>query len=53
MDLRIICCDTCEGAGRYDLYGHEYECHVCVGTGSVQIELQPITMDDLDEMEAA
>jgi hypothetical protein len=62
MNLRIICCETCEGAGRYEcgpyeidrrdgsVHGTEHECHVCEGAGSLQVEVEPITIDDLDAM---
>ena len=50
MNLRIVCCDTCDGAGRYEcgpyvidrndgsVHGHEYDCHVCEGGGELQVE---------------
>jgi hypothetical protein len=65
MNLRIVDCETCEGAGRYEcgpygidrrdgsVHGHEYECHVCEGAGKLQVEVEPITIDDLDAMGGA
>jgi calcineurin-like phosphoesterase family protein len=64
VNLRIICCETCEGVGRYEcgpyeidhrdgsVHGHEHECHVCEGAGELQVEVEPITLDDLDAMGA-
>lgn len=54
-DLREIECEFCEGTGRQN-YGHANDpyppsrmCGVCFGTGKEEIELQPITLADLDQ----
>lgn len=54
-DIRVIPCEYCEGDGR--LYGaprppngdsSSRRCHYCNGTGRQEIELEPITLEDLD-----
>lgn len=52
MDIRIMCCSACEGDGRKisgDYDDHDYgRCIVCGGSGEEEIEVRPITMEDLD-----
>ena len=48
-DFRIICCPNCDGDGRLHTWGtHTPRCRVCEGTGQIEIEVEPIEMEDLD-----
>lgn len=59
---RLIACRACDGQGRWEVYtggwdqqdgsplGYEETCEVCGGSGGEEIEPDPITMDDLDEI---
>ena len=63
--LRVICCPECGGDGGWErptggynhndgsLYTMWVECRACDMTGEVEVEVQPITADDLDDMEEA
>lgn len=59
---RIVECLACEGEGRIEhsgYYGFDREtgtplvhysaCECCNGTGGVEVELEPITLEDLEE----
>lgn len=48
-EYRFVCCSACDGSGIYEDgdYGSE-PCSYCDGYGSEQVEVEPITMEDLD-----
>lgn len=50
----FVVCRMCGGEGSVSTEGYcpEYFCTECSGTGAVEEEAQPITLDDLDEMDA-
>lgn len=52
-DTRFIQCRSCLGEGEC---GNEYwhgKCEVCHGSGVEEIEAEPVTMEDLEERDAA
>lgn len=61
-DLRLVPCDRCDGNGtieqRHPAFGSpscpspsiEVRCEWCDGTGYDVIEVEPITMEDLDKI---
>jgi hypothetical protein len=61
-ETRAMACEACGGDGRFSddrptpglygpCYGPDVICRACDGTGRVEVEVEPITEDDLDEME--
>lgn len=60
---QMIPCPVCEGNGSWEQdtgridwdcgapITHQVTCDECGGTGGVEVELQLITIDDLDEIE--
>lgn len=45
--IRIVCCFLCEGEGTVEeKFGR---CWLCGGTGSVEIEVAPVTLEDLED----
>jgi hypothetical protein len=59
----IVACPACQGEGGHEhVTGFDYvdgservrftRCDVCEGTGSVEEEVQPRTLDDLEQIEA-
>jgi hypothetical protein len=63
-DVRIIACPSCDGDRGWESapYGIDYndgslltswiKCNECDGTGEVEIEVEPITLNDLIELES-
>lgn len=57
QNVRIICCPNCGGDGGWDgefspiHYGHWTTCSYCDGVGHIEVEVEPITADDLKAME--
>lgn len=60
---RMVDCPACNGEGFHLELGsidrevggfieHRYRCTECDGAGGVEIELETITLDDLDELAA-
>lgn len=54
-NIRIIECPHCEGERRiyiedWDSYD-SYECSECNGTGGVEIEVEPVTLEDLERID--
>jgi DnaJ-class molecular chaperone len=54
MGIRLIECPCCEGEGGWhegcEDYGHYVECDECKGTGGILGEVEPITLDDMEEV---
>ncbi len=61
-NLRTIACTNCDGEGRITRFTGEFcretgaaierdygKCPVCNGTGMEEIEVEPITLEDLDQ----
>ena len=51
-DIRFVLCESCGSEGR--IYCGQYEderdcgpCSICEGTGMMEIEVEPIEMEDL------
>jgi len=62
-NVRIIPCEGCNGDGGFDVIegvctmtgaslSHWRECTACGGTGENEIELQEITLEDLETKDA-
>lgn len=49
-DPRFIECPYCNGEGVADPDYSNARCRECDGTGSIEAEAEPITLDDLDEV---
>jgi hypothetical protein len=46
---RIIVCVCCGGdRGHNDYDGRWHVCRACDGEGEIEIEVEPVTMEDLD-----
>lgn len=52
-------CGVCNGDGGFEQMptgphdtGQWSECRACCGTGEVEVEYQPVDLDDLDEADA-
>ncbi|WEX10307.1 hypothetical protein [Chelativorans sp. AA-79] len=58
-ETRMICCPNCGGDGGWDgefspvHYGHWTACTYCEGTGNIEVDVEPITADDLDAARAS
>ena len=49
MDTRIIPCPACGGdKGHHDFAGHWTRCDACDATGDIEVELEPVELDDLE-----
>jgi DnaJ-class molecular chaperone len=58
-DTRIIPCTTCNGDGGWPVEaawdgGREWwmDCPHCDGSGEQEIELAPVTLEDIEDLEA-
>lgn len=54
-ETRIVCCPNCGGDGGWAgehspiHFGHWAECSYCEGVGHIEVEVEPITLEDLTE----
>ncbi|MGX1362568.1 excinuclease UvrABC ATPase subunit [Bradyrhizobium elkanii] len=50
QEIRIFPCGACGGdGGHHDFAGHWFRCMPCKGEGWIEVELQPVEMEDLDQ----
>lgn len=50
-ETRIIPCSECGGdGGHHDFAGHWARCSACIGKGEIEIELEPVTLEDLENV---
>lgn len=47
---RLVPCGLCGGDGVFDCWSHYSKCSACDGSGFFAAELEPITLDDLEEI---
>jgi len=62
-DVRIIYCPECLGDGGFEMLGNDYDrntgapqtywkkCDLCLGAGEIEISVDPIQMEDLEEID--
>jgi len=49
QEIRIYPCGACGGdGGHHDFAGHWFRCAPCNGEGWIEVELQPVEMEDLE-----